>query len=105
MADGDEYLLVKPDQKLACPECGHEFGLSEGFAKRALEKIEEKSAEALAEREKAIKEDVEKRAKALASQRTKAAQEEISDLKKLLEEQSKKSKEIVEAAKASERAT
>ena len=105
MADGDDYLLVKPDQKLACPECEHEFGLSEGFAKRALEKIEEKSAEALAERERAIKEDVEKRAKALALQRTKAAQEEMGDLKKLLEEQSRKNKEIVEAARAAERST
>jgi len=105
MAADNEYLLVKPDQKLTCPKCEHEFGLNEGFAKRALEKIEEKSAEALAEREAAIKEDVEKRAKSIASQRDKSSREEVADLKKLLEEQGKKSKEILDAAKASERAT
>ena len=78
MAADDEFLLLKSDQKLTCPKCEHEFGLREGFAKRALEKIEENSAEALAERESAIKEEIEKRAKTIASQREKASREEVA---------------------------
>ena len=105
MAADDDYLLVKPDQKLTCPKCEHEFALSEGFAKRALEKILEKSTEELADRENAIKDDIEKRAKTIATQREKASREEVGELKKLLEEQAKKNKDIVDAAKASERAS
>jgi hypothetical protein len=105
MTIDEGYLLVGSGQNVTCPKCEYAFGLSEGLAKQALENIEEKSAKALAEREAAIKEDVEKRANALALQRTNAAQEEVGDLKKLLEEQSKQNKEIVEAARASERAT
>jgi hypothetical protein len=105
MAISDDQLLLKPDQKLTCPSCDHEFELSEGFAKRALEKIEERSAEALAEREEAVREEIEKKAKALAAKQAKAAQEEAADLKKLLDEQSKKSKELIEQVKASERAS
>lgn len=105
MAAADDHLLFKLDQKITCPMCEHDFDLREGIAKHALEKIEEKSAEALSEREAAIKEDVEKRAGALTLQRTKAAQEEVGELKKLLDEQTKQNKEIVEAARASERAT
>lgn len=41
-------LVLKPDARVTCPKCEHEFSLQEGFARHALEGIEATSAEELA---------------------------------------------------------
>ena len=44
----DAKLVLKPDARVTCPKCEHEFSLQEGFARHALEGIEATSAEELA---------------------------------------------------------
>jgi len=41
-------FLLSPEASVTCPHCEREFALSEGFAKKALESVEQASAEALA---------------------------------------------------------
>lgn len=41
-------LVLKPDARVTCPKCEHEFSLQEGFARHALEGIEATSADELA---------------------------------------------------------
>jgi hypothetical protein len=41
-------LVLKPDARVTCPKCEHEFSLQEGFARHALESIEAASADELA---------------------------------------------------------
>jgi hypothetical protein len=56
MSDSDT-LVLKPDARITCPKCEHEFSLSEGFARHALENIEAASASQLAqlrEQERAV---------------------------------------------------
>jgi hypothetical protein len=50
-------LVLKPDARVTCPKCEHEFSLQEGFARHALEGIEATSADELArlrEQERAV---------------------------------------------------
>jgi hypothetical protein len=79
-------ILLTPETSITCPHCAREFAVAQGFAKKALEQIEELSAEALAtlrEEERAAAErqalamTVEREAahaKALAEARASAAQ-------------------------------
>jgi hypothetical protein len=41
-------ILLKPDTSITCPHCERKFPVADGFARKALEEIEEMSAEALA---------------------------------------------------------
>jgi hypothetical protein len=75
------------DINITCPSCAHEFSLQEGFAKRALERLEEASAGAIAAMRDAERTEVEKRAQQLAGERARAAQGEAESLKRLLKEQ------------------
>jgi hypothetical protein len=40
-------LVLKPDARVTCPKCEHEFSLEQGFARHALEGIESESSQAL----------------------------------------------------------
>lgn len=87
MTRSAEQLLIRPGTKITCPKCVHEFSLEQGFAKKALEKLEEASAgtmEAMREAERAA---ADKRAAQLASERERAAQDEVKNVRKLLKEQ------------------
>jgi hypothetical protein len=42
-------LVLKPDARITCPKCEHEFSLEDGFARHALENIEATSASQLAQ--------------------------------------------------------
>ena len=48
MSDSDT-LVLKPDARVTCPKCEHEFSLEQGFARHALENIEAASASQLAQ--------------------------------------------------------
>ena len=80
-------LLLTLDTNITCPSCAHEFSLEEGFAKKALERLEDASAGAIAALREAERAEVEKRAQQLAGERARAAQNEAEALKKLLKEQ------------------
>jgi hypothetical protein len=80
-------LLLTLDTSITCPSCAHDFSLQEGFAKRALERLEDASANAIAAMREAERAQVEKRAEQLVGERTRAAQNEAEALKILLREQ------------------
>lgn len=83
-------LLLTLDTNITCPSCAHEFSLEQGFAKKALERLEDASAGAIAGILDAERAEVEKRAQQLAGERARAAQAEAEALKKLLKEQGEK---------------
>jgi hypothetical protein len=83
-------LLLTLDTNITCPSCAHEFSLQQGFAKKALERLEDASAGAIAGIRDAERAEVEKRAQQLAGERARAAQAEAEALKKLLKEQGEK---------------
>lgn len=70
MRSESERLLVAPETPVTCPQCEHEFSLAQGFAKRALEGLEQASAAALAELRSAEREEARKRVESLAAERT-----------------------------------
>jgi hypothetical protein len=52
MSSNTTYVL-KPDARVTCPKCEHEFSLEQGFARQALEGIESASSQAI----EALRED------------------------------------------------
>jgi hypothetical protein len=81
-------LLLSPGTTVRCPACAQEFGLEQGFAKKALEHLEEHSRGALAAMESQVKHEVERRAGAMAAERQGAAQQQIAQLEQRIEQQS-----------------
>jgi hypothetical protein len=91
-------ILLKPDTSITCPHCERKFPVADGFARKALEEIEEMSAEALAvlrEEERAaaerqsqamIAEREATHAKALAEVRALTAQTFASQIEALKEQ-------------------
>jgi hypothetical protein len=61
-------LLLALDTNITCPSCVHEFSLQEGFAKKALERLEDASDGAIAAMRDAERVEVEKRAQQLAGE-------------------------------------
>ena len=84
MKAAGERLLVAPETPVTCPQCEHEFSLAQGFAKRALEGLEQTSAAALAELRSAERDEARKRVESLAAERTRGFEQQIADLKKVL---------------------
>jgi hypothetical protein len=80
-------LLLALDTNITCPSCVHEFSLQEGFAKKALERLEDASDGAIAAMRDAERVEVEKRAQQLAGEKARAAQGEADAFRKLLREQ------------------
>ncbi len=80
-------LLLSLDTNITCPSCAHEFSLQEGFAKKALERLEDASDGAIAAMRDVERAEAERRAQQLAAERTRAAQGETEALRKLLKEQ------------------
>jgi hypothetical protein len=81
-------LLLSPDTAVRCPACAHEFSLEQGFARKALEHLEQHSRGALAAMESQVKQEVERRSAATASERREAAQQQIAQLEQLIRQQS-----------------
>jgi hypothetical protein len=72
-------LVLKPDARVTCPKCEHEFSLEQGFARHALEGIEAESSQALQtvrEQERnAADKRVQLRERELADERQRAVEE------------------------------
>ena len=88
-------LFVSADTPITCPDCGHEFGLEAGFARRALEGLEQDSEAALAELRAAERTQEQRRGDAQAREaleaerrrQAQAASQEKEALEKRLAEQ------------------
>lgn len=74
-------LVLKPDARVTCPKCEHEFSLEQGFARHALEGIETQSSQALEslrEQERnAADKRVQLRERELAAERQRAIDEAL----------------------------
>src|SRR5512139_2552597 len=72
-------FVLKPDDRVTCPKCEHEFSLEQGFARQALEGIEAASSqalEALREQERlAAEKRAQQREKSLADLQQRAVDE------------------------------
>ncbi|MFO1455097.1 MAG: DUF2130 domain-containing protein [Steroidobacteraceae bacterium] len=80
-------LLLAPDTAVTCPRCDHEFSLERGFAKKALEQLEDHSQESLRALEQSVRATEQKRAAREASDRERQALEQVGALRKLLDDQ------------------
>jgi hypothetical protein len=76
-------FLLPPDAAVTCPHCERAFALAEGFAKKALESVEQASAEALAGLRESERLAVERQAKSLAVERDAAHARALSEMKAL----------------------
>lgn len=86
-------LVLTPDKLVTCPECTHEFSLADGFARHALEGIEDASSrqlEALREQER---QSADKRAQQREKQQAEALQRAVEEARRL---------EVARAAQAGE---
>jgi hypothetical protein len=98
-----ERLLLAPDTAVTCPECDHEFSLEQGFAKRALEQLEDSSQGALRALEQAVRAAEQKRAARDASERERQALEQVTALRKLLEDQADGARQALQQMREAER--
>lgn len=77
---GDERaaakLLLDPATRVTCPQCGHEFSLEQGFARKSLEDLASASEHALAEDRHAVAAAVQARLDAELAEKAK----QIADL-------------------------
>src|SRR5580698_9525656 len=62
-------FLLSPQASVTCPHCEREFALADGFAKKALESVEQASAQALSMLRETERVDAERRAARLAEER------------------------------------
>ena len=100
-----DRLLLDPATRVTCPKCDHEFSLEEGFAKKALEQLEEASRGALAGLEQQVRSEAARRAETVAAERDKVRGREIDELKRLLEDQGKRHQESLQQVISTERQT
>ena len=109
MADSErtslDRLLLDPATRVTCPKCDHEFSLEEGFAKKALEQLEDASRGALAGLEQQVRSEAARRAETISAERDKVRGREIDELKKLLEDQGKRHQESLQQVISTERQT
>ena len=98
-------LLLDPATRVTCPKCEHNFSLAEGFAKKALEQLEEASRGALSGLEEQVRAEAARRAESISAERDKVRRQEVDELKKLLEDQGKRHAESLQQVISTERQT
>jgi hypothetical protein len=76
-------ILLRPDSRISCPHCKHEFDVSAGFAERALEQVEEASATALAQLREEERSAAERQAAQLAQERDGAHARAMAEMRVL----------------------
>ncbi len=96
-------LLLAPDIAVTCPECEHEFSLEQGFAKRALEQLEDRSQGALRAIEQSVRAAEQKRAARDATERERQALEQAAALQKLLDDQAESARQALQQMREVER--
>jgi hypothetical protein len=76
-------FLLSPDARITCPHCAQEFALSDGFARKALENVEEASALALAALREQERLSAERQARNLAQERDAAHAKALAEVRSL----------------------
>ena len=96
-------LLIAADTRVTCPRCTHEFSLDEGFARRALESLEQGSDAALAELMTAERSREQRRLEAQITERDRGHEQQLAQLRQQLTEQAAREQHAHRQALASER--
>jgi hypothetical protein len=79
-------FLLAPEATVTCPHCEREFALAEGFAKKALETVEQASAQALATLREDERASSERQAKKIAEERDAAHAKALAAVRAMTEE-------------------
>lgn len=79
-------ILLRPDVTVTCPHCEREFALAEGFARKALETVEEASERALAALREEERISAERQAKKIADERDAAHAKALTAVRAMTEE-------------------
>jgi hypothetical protein len=83
MSQSSARLLVTPGTRLTCPHCAREFALADGFARKALESVEEASAAALATLREQERAGADRHAQKIAAERDAAHAQALSEVRAL----------------------
>ena len=83
-----QQLFLSLDTRVTCPRCTSKFSLEEGFARQALERLEQSTQGALEAVREGERTEARKQAQLIAAQRDKTLREENSHLQQLMKEQS-----------------
>lgn len=83
-----QQLFLSLDTRVTCPKCASRFSLEEGFARQALERLEQSTQGALDAVRESERTEARKQAQMIAAQRDRTLREENSSLQQLLKEQS-----------------
>lgn len=83
MSQPSARILLTPDARITCPKCGNEFAVADGFAKRALEQVEEASAEAIARLREDERSTAQRQAQIMAAERDAAHSKALAEVRAL----------------------
>jgi hypothetical protein len=83
-----QQLFLSLDTRVTCPKCTSKFSLEEGFARQALERLEQSTHGALEAVREGERTEARKHAQVIAAQRDKTLREENANLQLLIKEQS-----------------
>ena len=98
-------LFLSLDTRVTCPKCACKFSLEEGFARQALEELEQSTDGALQAVREGERAQALKQAQQIATQRDKSLRSEIGQLQQLLKDQAEgHAKALQEGRKLSEQA-
>jgi hypothetical protein len=76
-------FVLAPDTRVTCPHCEREFGLSDGFARKALESVEAASSDALSQLREAERTAAERRAQQINGERDAAHARALAEVRAL----------------------
>ena len=83
MSQSSARLLLTPETRLTCPHCEREFALADGFARKALEGLEEASAAALATLREQERVGADRHAQKIAAERDAAHAQALAEVRAL----------------------
>jgi hypothetical protein len=86
MSQGSAGILLNPDSLITCPSCKQEFAVADGFAKRALEQVEEASSDAFAKLREEERANAERHAQVMAKERDAAHSKALTEVRALTEQ-------------------
>jgi hypothetical protein len=98
-------LFLSLDTRVTCPQCACKFSLEEGFARQALERLEQSTEGALEAVREGERAQTLKQAQQVATQRDKSLRNEVAQLQQLVKDQADgHAKALHEVRKLSEQA-
>ncbi len=83
MSPSSAHLLLTPETRLTCPHCEREFALADGFARKALEGVEQASATALATIREQERLGADRHAQKIAAERDAAHAQALTEVRAL----------------------